>query len=118
MKHTVALFGRSSGGLLGSLGSLGSLRGRCGGLASEVGSELLATVLHRTKLVLEGGRRAVSVKRGHELVRLGAQGGTLSVHDCENASHGFETEGLHLSFLLWRHGARGVVGVVVRGCWL
>jgi hypothetical protein len=120
IEHTAALLGRSGGGLLGSLRSLRSLRGlrgRCGGLAGEIGSELLPTVLHRTELVLERRRRAVSVKRGHEFVGLGAQGGALGVQDCENAGHGLKAEGLHLGFLLWRHGARCVVGVVMRGCW-
>ena len=120
IEHTAALLGRSGGGLLGSLRSLRSLRGlrgRCGGLAGEFGSELLATVLHRTELVLERRHRAVSVKRGHEFVGLGAQGGALGVHDGENAGHGLKAEGLHLGFLLWRHGARCVVGVVMRGCW-
>lgn len=107
IERTATLLDRSRGGILGSLRRLRSFRGRCGGFAREVESELLAAVPDGAELMLEGGCRAVSVKRGHELVRLGAQGGALGVHDCQN------TEGLRLGLFLWRHDARGVVCAVM-----
>jgi hypothetical protein len=112
MKHTVALLGGSRGRLSG-LRSLRGFRSRCGGVAAELGGELLSTVLHGAELVLESGGGAVSVKRRHELVGFRAQGGALGVHDRENAGHGFEAEGLRLGLVFWRHGARGVLGWVM-----
>ena len=110
VKHTVALLGRSRGRLLSDLRSLRSLGSRCAGLAAELGCELLSTVLHGAELVLEGMRRAVAVKRRHELVGFGTQGGALGVHDRKNAGHGFEAEGLRIGLFFRRHGARGFAG--------
>ena len=54
--------------------------------------------------------RAVAVKRRHELVGFGTQGGALGVHDRKNAGHGFEAEGLRIGLFFRRHGARGFAG--------
>ena len=91
VKHTVALLGRSRGRLLSDLRSLRSLGSRCAGLAAELGGELLSTVLHGAELVLKGMRRAVAVKRRHELVGFVPK---VIANECKDAGHGFEANGL------------------------